>query len=72
MIKSIGNFFLEGLKEAGAAFLGAIVLIACVAFVMGPLFLFAHLGDIWHPAWAFGGWIFWIVVLSGIGKKMGW
>ena len=72
MIKAIGNFFLDGLKEAGIAFGGAILLIAAVAFAIGPLFLFAHLGDTYHPAWAFVGWPFWMVVLCGIGKKMEW
>ena len=72
MIKAVGNFFLEGLKEAGMGLLAALALMAAIAFVFGPLFGFAHLGDIWHPAWAIGGWAFWLVVLCGIGKKMGW
>ena len=72
MIKAVGNFFLDGLKEAGASLLGTILLIACVVFVVGPMFLFAHLGDVHHVAWVLIGWPFWFIVLCGIGKKMGW
>ena len=72
MIKAVGNFFLDGLKEAGAVAVGGIALIAAVVFVMGPFFGFAHLGDNWQPAWAFIGWPLWFVVHCGIGKKMGW
>jgi len=72
MIKAVGNFLYAGLKEAGICAFGGFMLIAIVAFVMGPFFGLAHLGDIWHPAWAFVGWAAWFIVLCGIGKKMGW
>ena len=70
MLKAIGYFFLDGIKEAGMMFLATIALIAIIAFYIGPFFGFAYLADTYHPAWAYIGWPFWLIVMAAITKRM--